>query len=106
MDGNGVEIGSDGTKYSGEWKNGLKHGSGEIKHTNGDSYQGSWVNGNLSGAGVETLACGDKYEGEFLQGLYHGYGVFTSNNLNYSGEWVFLYFLFFLVSKKYLFLIV
>lgn len=41
--GNGEFIFPDGSKFIGNWKNGLAHGKGTMYHANGDVYTGDFV---------------------------------------------------------------
>lgn len=90
-----------GSKYVGEWKDGMPHGQGTFTLTNGDKYVGEYKDGNRhgqgtyvfftegggyvgeykdnqrSGQGTYTLPNGDKYVGENLDGNRHGQGIYT-----------------------------
>ncbi len=39
------------TYYDGEWKNGMKHGTGVHKYQSGNMYQGEWVDNVRHGQG-------------------------------------------------------
>lgn len=43
--GRGKQNWPDGSKYEGEWRDGVAHGIGHIHHPNGDQYEGEFVNG-------------------------------------------------------------
>ena len=45
----------DGRIYTGQWKNGLKHGKGIMKLPNEDEYEGNWDNDEISGIGKIVL---------------------------------------------------
>jgi len=45
----------DGSRYTGELRNGAPHGFGTSVATNGESYSGAWENGLRHGIGVLTL---------------------------------------------------
>jgi len=64
MHGVGVCQYTDGSRYQGDWKAGLKNGSGTHSFASGDQYEGEWENGWMHGLGVYTWKIGDKYIGE------------------------------------------
>jgi hypothetical protein len=45
--GNGTIIFSNGEKYEGELKEGMRHGQGTVTLPNGDKYLGEWKDGEL-----------------------------------------------------------
>ena len=45
--GNGKMIFEHGSKYVGEWYEGVRHGQGTLTHTNGNKYTGQWKLGHL-----------------------------------------------------------
>jgi len=69
-------------KYTGEWKDGLRHGKGENLFTNGDVYTGEWINGLRHGNGTCVFRNGDVYEGEWKNGLEDGEGMETFSSLD------------------------
>lgn len=42
----------DGSKFEGDWDNGLKHGYGVYKHANGDEYAGEYKLDKREGKGT------------------------------------------------------
>ena len=78
----------DGSEYKGEWNSeGQRHGFGILLLNDGTKYMGEFENGLCHGLGVMTFADGSKYEGEFHQGKYNGLGVFTRcDRMKYEGE--------------------
>ena len=53
----------DGTKYIGDWNHkGQKHGMGHLQLQDGTRYDGQFHNGLLSGLGVLRFRDGAKYE--------------------------------------------
>jgi len=44
MDGRGVKIWPDGSRYDGNWKDGIMTGHGRLIHIRGDVYTGQWKN--------------------------------------------------------------
>lgn len=74
-----------GNVYTGEFRNGLRHGFGRIRILAKGSpdrdgirsevpstYEGQFKNGVMSGLGVLTLDTGERYEGNFLNNVYQG----------------------------------
>jgi len=53
-----------GTKYMGEWKDGKRHGQGNMTYHDGSKFVGKWKNGKEHGQGTNTLTNGEKYVGE------------------------------------------
>lgn len=64
MHGVGVCLYTDGSRYQGDWKAGLKNGRGTHSFASGDQFEGEWENGWMHGLGVYTWKIGDKYIGE------------------------------------------
>ena len=53
----------------------------------GTKYMGEFENGLCNGLGVMTFPDGSKYEGEFSQGKYNNLGIFTRcDKMKYEGE--------------------
>ncbi|XP_069835001.1 MORN repeat-containing protein 4 [Dendropsophus ebraccatus] len=78
---------STGEEYYGEWREGRRHGIGQLLFADGAMYVGQFENGLFSGCGVLTFPDGSRYEGEFLQGKFQGAGVFTRfDKMKYEGE--------------------
>ena len=83
---------TDGSKYVGEFKDGLPHGQGTFIGVNGNKYVGEHKNGKMNGQGTFTWAsgkfAGNKYAGEFKDNERHGQGTYTyANGEKYVGEW-------------------
>ncbi|XP_059158810.1 alsin-like [Physella acuta] len=87
----------DGSSYEGEFKKGLKHGSGVnilIKSSGQEIQKGSWRDGKLNGFGTVSYPNGDLYEGYFQEGQRFGHGKFRSGRHKssftsiYIGEWL------------------
>ena len=88
LQGVGSYWGSDGSFYTGNWANGLKHGLGRKLYPNGDSYEGFWAHGSAEGTGRYKWTNGNEYNGDWKAGRMHGYGVFTwASGGRYVGEW-------------------
>lgn len=85
----GIDIATypDGTKYVGEWKDGLWYGRGTITRTNGTKYVGEFKEGLPNGQGTHTDPNGDKYVAEFKDGIPNGQGIATYfDGSKYVGE--------------------
>lgn len=77
--------------YTGEWKNGLKNGKGEMIKNN-FTYNGDWVDGQKEGKGV-CIWKFQNYEnyfgGEFVNNKINGKGymIWNEKNEKYVGRW-------------------
>lgn len=60
--------------YDGDWKDDKRHGKGTYKYIP-ELYTGDWKNDTMNGKGVYTHFDGTKFIGEFKDGKYHGKGV-------------------------------
>lgn len=113
FDGNGtLYYNESGDLYKGQFKNGLKHGQGELQFYNGDKYVGEFYQDQQHGNGKFTSNNGyiyignfsigtllgngeirninDEliYEGEFLNSLPHGFGIsYINQTVSYVGNW-------------------
>ncbi|XP_029706617.1 MORN repeat-containing protein 4-like isoform X2 [Takifugu rubripes] len=82
---------SSGEEYHGEWKEGLRHGLGQLTFSDGTCFTGQFENGLFNGCGVLVFADGSRYEGEFVQGKFQGVGVFTRfDGMRFEGALVFV----------------
>ena len=75
--GYGTLILNDGTKYIGEFENGLCHGLGNMIFPDGSKYEGEFCEGRFENCGVFTRCDRMKYEGEFKSGKVFGRGILT-----------------------------
>ena len=64
----------DGSKYAGEFKNGIPEGQGTITFADGSKYVGEVEFGLMNGKGTYTYANGNIYEGEVRHGEISGQG--------------------------------
>ena len=65
----GEESNIGGTKFSGEFKNGKRHGKGEYLWDNGDKFVGEYLDNKRNGVGIDYLASGlVKESGTFREG--------------------------------------
>lgn len=92
--GEGTHQGADGGFYTGSWQKGLFEGLGEVRWVDdyGHTYTGSWQKGKAEGYGEACWGDGRTYKGSFRNGLCHGYGVETWPKganiiIKYVGEW-------------------
>ena len=67
IDGRGVQIWNDGTRYEGMWVDGKQHGYGRIVYPEGESYVGDWRNNQIEGQGTYTY-----YNGTICDGCWKG----------------------------------
>jgi len=81
---------SDGSKYSGQLREGLRHGHGRAEHATG-SYEGQWQADKHSGAGKQIWTDGRTFEGQFLDGKFEGHGKMVwltqKGTLLYEGDY-------------------
>ena len=68
LNGRGILILKDGTKYNGYFINNNFTGKGIIINNEGTLLKGNFINGNLEGFGIEKHLNGNFYEGNFLKG--------------------------------------
>ncbi|CAJ1372237.1 unnamed protein product [Effrenium voratum] len=73
-DGYNYKVFPDGSRYEGQWKDGLKHGKGRFIYPDGDVYDGEWSDGKAHGHGTYTSKQ-SKYVGEWQSDLKHGQAV-------------------------------
>ena len=74
--------------YTGQIKNGKKHGQGKMTYNNGDVYEGQWIDNKKHGKGVM------KYDEESMRNMTpYGYGELIDSGAVelkssfYNGEW-------------------
>lgn len=80
---------ADGSKYVGEWKDGLRDGIGRQIWLNGDLYEGYWKEDNQNGLGKNIWTDGSWYIGGYVNNLKVGLGeYFWEDGTRYIGEWV------------------
>ncbi|XP_077462770.1 ankyrin repeat and MYND domain-containing protein 1-like isoform X3 [Stigmatopora argus] len=65
----------DGSKYEGDFDNGLKHGEGKYTWKNGEVYEGSFYKDYRHGNGMYCWPSGNKFIGKFYLNWREGYGV-------------------------------
>nr|XP_057929061.1 ankyrin repeat and MYND domain-containing protein 1-like isoform X2 [Doryrhamphus excisus] len=72
--GVGVQESLDGSRYEGEFVNGLKHGKGRYTWKSGELYEGSFYKDYRHGDGVYCWPSGHKFIGKFYLNWREGYG--------------------------------
>uniref|UniRef100_A0A3P8T7D4 MYND-type domain-containing protein n=1 Tax=Amphiprion percula TaxID=161767 RepID=A0A3P8T7D4_AMPPE len=72
--GLGVQKWPDGSRYEGEFVDGLKHGKGRYTWINGEYYEGSFYKDYKHGAGLYCWPTGHKFIGKFYLNRKEGYG--------------------------------
>ncbi|OGQ99579.1 MAG: hypothetical protein A2521_16940 [Deltaproteobacteria bacterium RIFOXYD12_FULL_57_12] len=88
LNGHGVFVFDDGSRYEGAWEDGRLQGRGTMTFADGGRYDGEWQNNQPNGQGTLTFAENDSYVGEFKDGLRHGTGTWTgADGRKYDGEW-------------------
>mmetsp|Transcript_6090 Transcript_6090/g.18561 ORF Transcript_6090/g.18561 Transcript_6090/m.18561 type:complete len:1275 (-) Transcript_6090:92-3916(-) len=87
--GRGLYHAPDGSVYDGEWKLGLEEGPGEMRFPNGSSYVGSWKSGRRHGEGCfEAADASWRYQGGWESDRRHGHGhLVHKDGTKYLGEW-------------------
>ena len=83
-----VETWSNGARYEGEYRDGMRDGQGVFEWPSGKRYEGGWREGKYHGQGVETKPNGARYEGGWRDGKRAGQGVETKpDGERIEGEW-------------------
>ena len=86
-DGQGTLTGISGQKYVGQFKDDKPHGFGAYTWTDGGKYVGQYKHGIRDGHGTLTGANGEKYVGQFKDGKLDGQGTYTwTNGEKYVGQ--------------------
>ena len=81
-----------GHKYTGEWKDGKRHGKGRYTKPNGEYSEGEWKDDQMH-FGTMTHIEGQVYTGEWKDGTRHGKGIMTFSipesemTARYEGKW-------------------
>ena len=86
--GRGIQIWSDGSKYTGYWKNDKANKKGKLIHSDGDIYEGEWLDDKAHGNGTYQHTDGAKYQGQWIADKQGGHGVETwPDGSSYVGEY-------------------
>eukprot|EP01122_Echinamoeba_exundans_P010031 TRINITY_DN3643_c0_g1_i1.p1 TRINITY_DN3643_c0_g1~~TRINITY_DN3643_c0_g1_i1.p1 ORF type:complete len:473 (+),score=83.22 TRINITY_DN3643_c0_g1_i1:54-1472(+) len=81
-----TKVYTNGDRYEGELRHGIRHGKGVYISANGDRFEGHYENGIKTGAGVYNFKNGSRLEGKFDQGSI-AHGTFTfANGDKYVGD--------------------
>ena len=67
---------SDMGEYTGEYRNGQKHGYGRMVWSNGMEYVGTFENDEIWGKGKFTFPDGSVYKGDVENGMLVGFGTY------------------------------
>lgn len=79
---------SNGDKYEGNLKEGLREGAGKYFYKNGNVYEGNFARNMLNGVGKLSFSKGGYYYGSFTDSKKEGEGVYVyQNGDRYSGFW-------------------
>lgn len=90
MNGYGVYVYANGSRYMGDFLSGKPHGKGILYMENGNKYIGHWIENFREGEGRFVYADGHEYRGQFQHDAFHGYGVMTyANGDRYEGSWAY-----------------
>ena len=76
---------SDGEKYTGEIKDNILCGKGQIIFPSGNKYEGGISYGLRHGHGIYRDSNGLIYEGDFVHGIKEGYGRLKKGSITYEG---------------------
>jgi hypothetical protein len=80
-------------KYTGSWKDNMKHGFGIQVYENGDKYEGGWHENTRNGQGTlwvrdQKKSLRRRYTGDWLSDMKEGRGtMFYENEDRYDGYW-------------------
>ncbi|MBI4423967.1 MAG: hypothetical protein HY554_09585, partial [Elusimicrobia bacterium] len=86
LQGPGVVLSMRGV-YLGDMKDGKPHGTGRFKHSSTEEYEGEFKNGLRDGTGTHTQPS-EVYRGQWKEGLRHGPGTLTVNGRTlFEGVW-------------------
>lgn len=88
-EGSGKYIWSDGCKYEGEWRCGMRHGYGKLQWPSGAVYEGDFSGGYMHGTGTYTRCDKITYKGRWRLNLKHGLGyqVYPNGDV-FEGAWI------------------
>jgi hypothetical protein len=70
--GLGTYVFTDGSSYSGDWKDGFPEGSGTLKFTDGSKQDGKWKDGFPEGPGTLKYIDGSILKGKWKSGMFNG----------------------------------
>ncbi|KAK6147092.1 hypothetical protein DH2020_018004 [Rehmannia glutinosa] len=88
-EGPGDYLWSDGCKYEGEWRCGMRHGYGKLQWPSGALYEGEFSGGYMHGTGTYTRRDHMIYKGRWRLNLKHGLGYQNFPNGDvFEGSWI------------------
>ncbi|KAL7133496.1 hypothetical protein ABFS83_12G144600 [Erythranthe nasuta] len=88
-EGSGTYTWSDGSKYEGQWRFGVRHGYGKLQWPSGAFYEGEFSGGYINGSGLYTRSDRAVYNGRWRLNLKHGLGYQTYPNGDiFEGSWI------------------
>jgi hypothetical protein len=89
VDGRGKLSWTNGSNYTGQFRDGVYHGSGcYLDATAGTKFVGQWDHGRKHGHGRQTWSSGQSYTGNYRLGQRHGYGrMVYADGTVYAGGW-------------------
>lgn len=88
-EGPGNYVWSDGCKYEGEWRCGMRHGYGKLQWPSGAFYEGEFSGGYMHGTGTYTRHDKMIYKGRWRLSLKHGLGYqMYPNGDVFEGAWI------------------
>jgi hypothetical protein len=77
-----------GSVYSGDFRDGKRHGQGRQQWQDGAVYEGSWMDDKIHGSGQLSHGNGDQYTGAFVSNSAQGQGKYLRyEGGEYIGEW-------------------
>ena len=83
----GILTFANGTRYIGEFNEGMPNGQGKLIYTNGAQYEGQVRDGLPNGQGAYLYSNGTHHSGQFLNGLPNGKGTLTlPDGSQFAGE--------------------
>lgn len=89
VNGEGIFIYDDKSKYEGAFKDGKRNGKGVFTYVDGEIFEGIYLDGQRNGAGKYSFSNGDSYIGSFKAGLREGKGVYTfGDGSSYNGAFI------------------
>ena len=89
INGHGASVLPDGSRYAGEFRDGVRSGRGSITYPDGREYVGEWLHDKPYGKGTLLSIGRFKYNGEFADGVRQGQGTLeTVDGKMYEGQWL------------------